>query len=518
MWRSARAATLLVWLLALSCHPGATPTTIRQRAAKTPVPLTWDERALADLETPLAHAAASPRDISARDYYSLPVRTIYKDYPRYHPDKAPRGYLQSLRRRDPVVVWDDTHRPPLDSDADWIRAGELVFNAPVLFFAEEEDDDEQARQFIAKTGDLFDRNGVSPYSTYVVRTRGVVEAGEGSCRECHSRLLPDGRVIRGAQGNRPIGRIAFFGLAGDFAKAPDRDRFMADVRVGLRRQFAAPWLDPDPNAGLAALSAAELEAVYSTMPAGVFARQGTSPLSPAKMPDLIGIKDQKFLDSTGLQRNRGAADLMRYAALNQGMDLLACFGDFTPIDVAARAQLGKDHAARSRYSDEQLYALAMYLYSLVPPANPNRPSALTAAGERVFEREQCALCHPAPLYTTNELTPARGFAVPAADRASADVLPIVVGTDPTLTLRTRRGTGYYKIPSLRGLWYRGPFEHNGSVATLEDWFDPRRVDDDYVPTGWKGYRVEKRAVKGHEYGLRLSPADKRALIAFLQTL
>jgi len=36
---------------------------------------------------------------------------------------------------------------------------------------------------------------------------------------------------------------------------------------------------------------------------------------------------------------------------------------------------------------------------------------------------------------------------------------------------TRKGTGYYKVPSLRGLWYRGPYEHDGSVATLEDWFD-----------------------------------------------
>ena len=38
-------------------------------------------------------------------------------------------------------------------------------------------------------------------------------------------------------------------------------------------------------------------------------------------------------------------------------------------------------------------------------------------------------------------------------------------------------TGYYKVPSLKGLWYRGPLEHNGSVATLEDWFDPRSLRD-----------------------------------------
>jgi Zn-dependent membrane protease YugP len=56
------------------------------------------------------------------------------------------------------------------------------------------------------------------------------------------------------------------------------------------------------------------------------------------------------------------------------------------------------------------------------------------------------------------------------------------------------------------------------VATLEDWFDPRRLRDDYVPTGFKGYGVNARAVPGHEFGLHLSSEDKRALIAFLKTL
>jgi hypothetical protein len=85
-------------------------------------------------------------------------------------------------------------------------------------------------------------------------------------------------------------------------------------------------------------------------------------------------------------------------------------------------------------------------------------------------------------------------------------------------MKTRRGTGYYKVPSLRGLWYRGPLEHSGSVATLEDWFDPSRLKDNYVPTGFKGYGVKARAVKGHEFGLNLSLDDKEALIAFLRTL
>jgi hypothetical protein len=98
------------------------------------------------------------------------------------------------------------------------------------------------------------------------------------------------------------------------------------------------------------------------------------------------------------------------------------------------------------------------------------------------------------------------------------VLNVPVGTDPFLATRTRRGTEYYKVPSLKGVWYRGPFEHNGSVATLEDWFDPQHLRDDYIPTGYRGYAVQKLAVKGHEFGLRLNPVHKTALIAFLKTL
>jgi hypothetical protein len=107
--------------------------------------------------------------------------------------------------------------------------------------------------------------------------------------------------------------------------------------------------------------------------------------------------------------------------------------------------------------------------------------------------------------------------VPEAHKREYDVLTAVVGTDPSSVLTTRPGTGYYKVPSLKGVWYRGPFEHNGSVATLEDWFDPVRLREDYVPTGFKGYAVKTRAIKGHEFGLRLSVEDKQALIAFLRT-
>jgi hypothetical protein len=215
-------------------------------------------------------------------------------------------------------------------------------------------------------------------------------------------------------------------------------------------------------------------------------------------------------------RQRTVGDLMRYAALNNEADFLSRFGDFIPL--GEDFQRLPDPTTQSRYSDEQLYALALYLYSLQPPPNPNKSDALAVRGEKIFQREGCAGCHTPPVYTNNKLTPAEGFKVPEDHLKKYDIVPASIGTDPNLTMLTRRGTGYYKVPSLRGVWYRGPFEHNGSVATLDDWFDSARLRDDYVPTGFKGYGVKTRAVKGHEFGLDLSVEDKKALIAFLKTL
>jgi hypothetical protein len=123
-----------------------------------------------------------------------------------------------------------------------------------------------------------------------------------------------------------------------------------------------------------------------------------------------------------------------------------------------------------------------------------------------------------PLYTSNRLTPAEGFHVPVDAYADLEIFPVPVGTDPNLTMRTRRGTGYYKVPSLKGVWYRAMFGHDGWCATLEDWFDPNRVREDYVPTGFKPYGTRTFAVKGHRFGLELPSEDRKALIAFLKTL
>jgi hypothetical protein len=260
-----------------------------------------------------------------------------------------------------------------------------------------------------------------------------------------------------------------------------------------------------------------IASLHEAIPAGVLARHRTTPQYPTQIPDLIGVKDRKYLDHTGLQLHRSIEDLMRYAALNQGADDLAQYGDFTPAALTANGKM-PDPATLKRYSDAQLYALAKYLWALKPPKNPNPFNDQAKRGQEVFTKQGCPVCHTPPLYTNNALTPADGFEVPDDHRTKYNIMDVSVGTDPGLTLKTRRGTGYYKVPSLKGVWYRGPFSHDGSVATLEDWFDPNRLRTDYVPTGFKGAGVTRRAVPGHPFGLSLTAEEKAALIAFLKTL
>jgi RoxA-like, cytochrome c-like len=486
----------------------------KNRSSFAPViPKTWDEKALARLAVPLAEAAASPAPVSADYYYRMPVRPVYKSYPVYAPGKEPPGYFESLKQREPEVVFDPGK---LQTGADWIGAGELVFDAPTTFDAGVgivRVADVRNPQWYEKTGMPTARHGVLPFTRYVIRKKGQVEMGNFSCGMCHTRVMPDGSVIKGAQGNFPFDRVIAF--LQRTSPMPEEKRQELQ-RSFIRLLFAAPWLSPDPQARAEQMPLQEIISIYDAIPPGVLARNGTSPFSPVQVPDLIGTWERRYLDHSGLVVHRGIDDLMRYAALNQDGDLLARYGEFRPIEVVS----GKlpDPSMLSRYSDEQLYALALYIYSLTPPSNPNKRTPLTARGETIFRRAGCTTCHTPPLYTNNKLTPAEGFKVPDDHQTRFDILPLSVGTDPTLTLTTRRGTGYYKVPSLKGVWYRGPFEHNGSVATLEDWFDPRRLRDDYVPTGWKGAGVKTRAVKGHEFGLKLSAEEKRALIAFLRTL
>jgi hypothetical protein len=471
----------------------ALATTAVAAAQRVPVPTTWDARELAAFELPLVRADRSAQHATPDYYDRLAIRPIYKSYPIYAPGREPAGYLEWLAQQDPQLAFDPSS---LSSDGDWAAAGEVVFDAPIGYGATFKLSALRDPAWYQQNAIPVTRDGIMPFSRYVVRKKGSVEVGSGSCLMCHARVMPDGALLKGAQGNFPADRIVAYNLRQQAVAAKDPAALLDGVRLGQRTFFSMPWLTPDPVARVDSMSVAEIAAAYEAVPVGASTRVNLSLFAPAQIPDLIGVRDRKFLDHTGLVQQRSIADLMRYVAIVQGANAFDRFGNFLLVDPVP------DPTKMDRYSDEQLYALARYLYSLKPPPNPNAMNKITQAGRVIFAREGCNSCHTTPLYTSNALTPALGFDVPADHLKRYAIINRSVGTDPELAMRTRKGTGYYKVPSLKGAWYRGPFQHAGAVQTLEEWFDPKRLT----------------RVPGHRFGLALTADDRRALIAFIRTL
>jgi hypothetical protein len=68
--------------------------------------------------------------MTANQYYALRVRSIYKSYPAYAPGQEPDGYLDSLRQKDPEVIFE---ADKLRTKEDWILAGKAVFESENSF-------------------------------------------------------------------------------------------------------------------------------------------------------------------------------------------------------------------------------------------------------------------------------------------------------------------------------------------------------------------------------------------------
>ena len=463
------------------------------------IPKAWDDKEVESMELPLAQRDRSPRYMTSAEYYALKVRPLYRSYPVYDKGREPAGYLESLKQKDPEIIFDPTK---LHTKEDWIAAGKLVFESDTFFFP--------PPQQSAVSPWPTSPEGIVPYyhpgNRYYVRQKGVVEVGSNSCAGCHTRPMPDGSFFQGGQGvpDPPVSAATINAIRNS---TPEVFQTRVD-RAWVH--FGAPWVTSKEEFEKAFTKEAIISELQARRPS-VFARQGTSLSHPARIPSLVGMQDIKYLDATGLVRHRSIGDIMRYAIINEGLDTLAHYGDFQPSPgtTAFSGELG------TRYSDEQLYALALYIYSLKPPPNPNPFDDHARHGQQIFLAQGCPACHTPPLYTNNKLTLAKGFKAPDDLLKTDDILPISLGTDPFLALQTRRGTGFYKVPSLRGIWFRTGMGHAGQAETLEEWFDPARLEKDYVP---KGFHLAPGPIEGHEKGLTLSPEDRKDLIAFLKTL
>ena len=191
--------------------------------AQAPVPRAWDASELAAFEMPLVNAGASARHVSPDFYYRMPIRPIYKSYPIYEPGREPLGYTAWLERQEPEIAFDALQ---LQSDADWIRAGEAVFDAPIGYGATFKLSQVRDRGWYERNHVPVTRDGIMPFSRYVVRKKGMVEVGSGGCLMCHARVMPDGRLIKGAQGNFPADRVIADNLRQQAADARNPAEFL----------------------------------------------------------------------------------------------------------------------------------------------------------------------------------------------------------------------------------------------------------------------------------------------------
>lgn len=177
---------------------------------------------------------------------------------------------------------------------------------------------------------------------------------------------------------------------------------------------------------------------------------------PVAIPDLWGLREQRFLTQAGTIRHD------------------------TPLALAIRqeTQLTDSNHALVRPPRELAWALAMYVYSLRPP---HADVAASPRGKAVFA-EHCAKCHKNAAYG--------GGTVSASS----------IGTDPALATGKGRGTGKYRVPALLGVRDGAPYLHDGTVASLDELLSPTR------------------AAPGHRAGTTLSADDRAALIAYLASL
>ena len=270
------------------------------------IPKVWNIDSLKALHVPLADTTVQVAFLPEDYYYQLEERKIYKSYPFYLKSDEPEEYWAWLESQQPEIAFNPA---TLKTKKDWIRAGELAYEAPILIFPIQSDFAKQIEEIAKTTGIPAGKEGVFPYYSYVVREKGKVEVGMFSCGMCHNRVMPDGSIIKGAQGTFNLDRVD------GFPDLRNPKQFME-----FRRQiYDAPWVDTMKNF-FRQMEPEELRAELKAMPNGVMLRHGSAPHYPTSIPDLIGIKDMKYLDHTGLIQHRSPADLMRLAAFNQTME------------------------------------------------------------------------------------------------------------------------------------------------------------------------------------------------------
>jgi mono/diheme cytochrome c family protein len=151
------------------------------------------------------------------------------------------------------------------------------------------------------------------------------------------------------------------------------------------------------------------------------------------------------------------------------------------LAVRIETLITTSHAEISRPPREVALALAAFVWSLADTLPP--PPAPDARGAAAFAGA-CGSCHS-----------------PAGGAFTGEPVPLsVVGTDPAVGLSSERGTGNYRVPSLRGVSSRGALLHDLSVPSIPALLDPARSSG------------------GHAFGRDLDDETRAAIVSYVSAL
>src|SRR5262249_39935928 len=146
---------------------------------------------------------------------------------------------------------------------DWISAGAVVFES-ANGVAPLNDTPYRDLEWYREFHIPLSKDGIMPFGRYLIREKGVVEIAFDSCAMCHTRVLPDGSMIRGAQGSFPEG--AFDGYLYQRAVRRHTAAPEESVRADYWKEYGAPWaVQPE----LGRIPIAELMELAASIPPGV---------------------------------------------------------------------------------------------------------------------------------------------------------------------------------------------------------------------------------------------------------
>ena len=200
-----------------------------------------------------------------------------------------------------------------------------------------------------------------------------VALGLGNCSLCHTRAMPDGTLLRSAPWNEIQSRNwTIQNAAGDARRSSSP----ATCRLGRLLAIIGRSLDQgDITKRSRRHAPGSLARSLAPSRARLFPRWNGSASYPTKIPDIIGIKDRKYIDHTATHQHRGPGDLMRYAALVTYSDS----SDFGPHRMLTDEQ----RRVSFRAPDEAFYALRCSL--LAGATGEPEQDIRIADGQGVFD-------------------------------------------------------------------------------------------------------------------------------------